>query len=152
MYADPALTRHQNRKHQQSERQRSNMRHPALIECSSLINMRLPKLLETLTRTPLLMTPASVESILTLFQQHALLSGPDFKAAREGKDFCGDKVELDQMVIEDSLAIIPVKGPLGIGLDAFEKGAGATDYVDIMSDTESARSEERRVGKECRSR
>jgi ClpP class serine protease len=100
--------------------------------------MRLPKLLETLTRTPLLMTPASVESILTLFQQHALMSRTDFNATREGKDFCGDAVELEQMTIEDSLAIIPIKGPLGCDLDAFEKGAGATDYADIVSDIASA--------------
>ena len=84
------------------------------------------------------MTPASVESILTLFQQHALLNGTDFKAAREGKDFCGDKVELEQMAIEESLALIPVKGPLGCGLDSFEKGAGATDYQDVMDDLEAA--------------
>lgn len=100
--------------------------------------MRLPKLLEILTRTPLLMMPASVESILTLFQQHALMSRADFQAAREGKDFCGDKVELDQMTIEGSLAIVPVKGPLGCGLDAFEKGAGATDYMDVMADIAAA--------------
>lgn len=100
--------------------------------------MRLPKLLETLTRSPLLMTPASVESILTLFQQHAMLNHVDFQAAREGKDNCGDSVELEQMTIEDSLAMIPVTGPLGIGLDKFEKGAGATDYSDIMADLAAA--------------
>jgi|ERR1035437_295052 ClpP class serine protease len=100
--------------------------------------MRLPKLLETLTRTPLLMTPGSVESILTLFQQHAMMSAADYRAAREGKDFCGDNVELEQMTIEGRFAIIPVKGPLGIGLDKFEKGAGATDYADIMADISKA--------------
>src|SRR5208283_732320 len=105
--------------------------------------MRFPKLIETLTRTPLLMTPASVDSILTLFNQHALMSRDDFKAAREGKDFCGGAVELEQMLIEDSLAIIPIKGPLGIGLDAFEKGAGATDYADIMADLQTANDDPR---------
>lgn len=100
--------------------------------------MKLPKLLETLTRTPLLMTPGSVESILTLLQQHATLSPADFLAAREGKDMCGDKVELEQMVIEEGLAIIPIKGPLGIDLGPFEKGAGATDYRDIMEDLREA--------------
>ena len=104
--------------------------------------MRLPKLLEILTRTPLLMTPGAVESILTLFQQHAMMSAADFKAAREGKDFCGDKVELEQMVIEDGVAMIPVKGPMGVGLDAFEKGAGATDYADIIADIAAANENE----------
>ncbi len=100
--------------------------------------MRLPKLLETLTRTPLLIAPASADSILAMFQQHALLSRDDFNAAREGKDYCGDKVELDKMTVEDALAIVPVKGPLGCGLDAFEKGAGATDYADVMEDVANA--------------
>lgn len=100
--------------------------------------MRLPKLLETLTRTPLFITPSSADSLLTLFHQHAILSAADYKAAREGKDFCGDNVELEQMAIEDGMAMIPVKGPLGIGLDKFEKGAGATDYADIMADLAKA--------------
>lgn len=105
--------------------------------------MRLPKILETLTRTPLLMAPGAAESILTLFHQHALMSRTDFQAAREGKDFCGGSVELDQMTIENGLAMIPVKGPLGVGLDSFEKGAGATDYADIMADLETANADPR---------
>lgn len=100
--------------------------------------MKFPKLLEVLTRSPLLMTPASVDSILTVFQQHATLSAADYKAAREGKDSCGDSVELEQMTVEDSIAMIPVKGPLGCDLGAFEKGAGATDYADIIKDIEEA--------------
>ena len=95
--------------------------------------MRLPKLLETLTRSPLLMTPGAAESCISLLQ-----SSHDMRAAREGVDWCGGAVELEQMTIEDSLAMIPVKGPLGIGLDKFEKGAGATDYADIMADIEAA--------------
>lgn len=105
--------------------------------------MRLPKLLETLTRTPLLMTPGSVDSILTLFQQHALLGRDEFRAAREGVDYCGEAVDVEQMTIEDALAIIPVKGPLGIGLDKFEKGAGCTDYGDIMADLAAANEDPR---------
>jgi ClpP class serine protease len=100
--------------------------------------MKLPKLLEILTRTPLLMRPETVENILTMLQEHRDLSRADFEAKREGKDFCGGTVELEQMTIDGSLALIPVKGPLGIGLDAFEKGAGATDYQDIMDDIEEA--------------
>jgi len=100
--------------------------------------MRLAKLHEILYRTPLLMKPETMESILTIFQQHATLNKDDFQAAREGKDWCGNNVELEQMTIDGTLAMIPVKGPLGIGLDAFEKGAGATDYQDIMDDIETA--------------
>lgn len=95
--------------------------------------MRLPQLIETLTRTPLLMTPASVDTLLSLLQ-----SDHTFRAAREGVDYCGKSVELEQMTIEDRLAMIPVKGPLGCGLDKFEKGAGCTDYADIMADIQKA--------------
>lgn len=84
------------------------------------------------------MMPSAVESIITLLEQHAMMSREDYKAAREGKDFCGGAVELEQMVIEGGLAMIPIKGPLGMGLDAFEKGAGATDYADIMEDIHAA--------------
>lgn len=105
--------------------------------------MRLPKLLEVLTRTPLLMAPSAADSILTLFHQHAILSAPDFEAARTGKDRCGNAVELEQMTIEDALAIIPVKGPLGCNLDAFEKGAGCTDYADICADIAKANEDTR---------
>lgn len=105
--------------------------------------MRLPKLLEILTRTPLLITPATADSILTLFHQHAILNPADFQAAREGKDMCGEAVELEQMSVEGSLAMIPVKGPVGVGLDAFEKGAGATDYADIMADIATANEDDR---------
>lgn len=100
--------------------------------------MRPAKLLEILTRTPLLMKPETMESILTMFHQHATMERDEFKAAREGKDFCGGTVELEQMTVDGTLATIPCKGPLGIGLDAFEKGAGATDYQDIMDDIEAA--------------
>lgn len=102
--------------------------------------MRYAKLIEVLTRTPLLMKPETMESILSIFQDHAALNRADFQAKREGKDWCGENVELEQMTIEGNLAMIPVKGPLGIGLDAFEKGAGATDYADIMEDLQNANS------------
>ena len=95
--------------------------------------MRLPKIIETLTRTPLLMTPDHVETILALLQ-----SDHGFRAAREGVDYCGSAVELEQMTIEEGLAMIPVKGPLGCNLDPFEKGAGCTDYGDIMADLQAA--------------
>ena len=99
--------------------------------------MKLPKLLETLTRSPLLMTPGSVDTILSILQSdHA------FRAAREGVDHCGEAVDLEQMTIEDKLAIVPVKGPLGCGLDKFEKGAGCTDYADIEGDIEDANENE----------
>lgn len=95
--------------------------------------MRPPKLLEILTRTPLLMTPAAVESCVTL-----LNATHEIRAAREGVDYCGSAIELEQMTVEGALALIPVKGPLGCNLDAFEKGAGCTDYTDIIKDIAAA--------------
>ncbi len=100
--------------------------------------MKLPKLIETLTRTPLLIRPETAESIGTLLEQHQVLTREAFLAKREGKDFCGENVDLEQMVVEKGLAMIPVKGPLGIGLSAFEKGAGATDYIDIQRELREA--------------
>lgn len=100
--------------------------------------MKYAQILETLTRTPLLIAPASAEALLHLFEQHAQMSAADFKAAREGVDYCGDKVELEQMTIEDGIARVPINGPLGIRLGKFEKGAGAVDYLDIIKDIKAA--------------
>ena len=100
--------------------------------------MKYAQILETLTRTPLLMAPASADSLLHLFQAHAALSAEDFKAAREGVDMCGDKVAMEQMTIEGGIAAIPINGPLGIRLGKFEKGAGAVDYLDIMRELKEA--------------
>ena len=101
------------------------------------------QILECLTRQPLLMSPGAVESILTVFQQHAQLSAEDYRLAREGKDVCGDKVALEQMTVDKGLAMIPVKGPLGVNLGPFEKGAGATDYMDIQADLKTALNDEK---------
>jgi protease-4 len=100
--------------------------------------MKYPQILETLTRTPLLITPAAAEAMLQMFTQHAQMSAEDFQAAREGTGECGEKVELEQMTVVDGIANIPVNGPLGIRLGKFEKGAGAVDYLDIMADLKAA--------------
>lgn len=105
--------------------------------------MRPDKILEILTRTPLLMTPGRADSILAMFTQHATLGSQEFRAARSGVDECGNNVELEKMTIEGSLAMIPVKGPLGSGLSKFEKGAGATDYADIAADIAAANEDHR---------
>jgi signal peptide peptidase SppA len=100
--------------------------------------MKYPQILETLTTTPLLVTPGAADALRQMFEQHATMSAADFKAAREGTGPCGEAVELDQMTIENGLACIPVNGPLGIRLGSFEKGAGAVDYLDIMADINTA--------------
>jgi ClpP class serine protease len=100
--------------------------------------MRPHEIYETLTSTPLFIAPATVDSLITLFLQHAKMDRAEFHAAREGLNPCGQSVELEQMTIEGSLAIIPAKGPMATRLGKFEKGAGATDYNDIISDIEKA--------------
>jgi ClpP class serine protease len=100
--------------------------------------MKHHQILEALTLTPLLITPSAADALRKMFEQHMTMSADEFKAAREGVDYCGNEVELEQMTIEDGIAKIPVNGPLGIRLGKFEKGAGAVDYLDIMADIKTA--------------
>lgn len=96
--------------------------------------MKYHEILSVLTQKPNLITPDSHASLLSLFEQHMNLSRADFKAAREGVDFCGEAVELAQAEIIDGIMHIPIGGPIGRGLDKFEKGAGAVDVDDIMDE------------------
>ncbi len=66
------------------------------------------------------------------------MSAAEFRAAREGVDYCGGKVDLPQMTVEDGIAMIPITGPIGRGLDKFEKGAGAVDVEDVREDLDRA--------------
>jgi signal peptide peptidase SppA len=100
--------------------------------------MKHHQILTTLTREPLLITPASAISLYQLFQQHATLDDDAFRAAREGTGVCGEKVDLAQMEIIDGVAHIPVSGPIGRGLGSFEKGAGAVDVGDITDELDLA--------------
>lgn len=100
--------------------------------------MRYAELLRTLTEEPLLITPAAHASLLQLFQEHRTLDAIEFKAKREGVDFCGNEVELAQMDTFDGVAVIPIGGPVGIGFGKFEKGAGAVDLGDVASDLAEA--------------
>jgi hypothetical protein len=75
--------------------------------------MRLHEILRALTEEPLLITPAAHGSLLNLFKEHATLEAIDFRAKREGKDLCGEEVELEQMEVIDGVAHIPISGPIG---------------------------------------
>lgn len=97
--------------------------------------MNLVQIHQTLASEPLILTPQSHASLVRIFTEHRNRD----KAAREGVDMCGEKVELPQAELDhDGIMHIPVNGPIGRGLGAFEKGAGAIDVQDILDDLEEA--------------
>lgn len=96
--------------------------------------MKLPAILATLTQEPLILTPSTHAALLTTFREHSTRD----MSKREGVDSCGQSVELDQAEMVDGVMHIPVNGPIGRGLGAFEKGAGAIDVGDIWDDVEAA--------------
>lgn len=100
--------------------------------------MKYHQLIAALTEEPLLITAAAHASLLKLFDEHRTLEASEFRAKREGVDYCGEEVELDQMEVIDGIAHIPIGGPIGKGLGKFEKGAGAVDVDDIMDDLDDA--------------
>src|SRR5437879_1531753 len=94
--------------------------------------MKFPELLRILTREPLLIDPPAVESYLQMFQEHATLSREGFDAKREPEQFCGET--LPQAEIQDGIMYLPIGGPIGKGLGAFEKGVGCVDCSDICDE------------------
>jgi signal peptide peptidase SppA len=100
--------------------------------------MKLPQILSALTSEPQLIEPARAAALLEMFRLHSKLSAEDFATQRTGKGVCGDTIQLESMTIEDGIAFIPIGGPIGSGLSAFEKGAGAVDTADIARDLEEA--------------
>lgn len=100
--------------------------------------MKYHQIIAALTEEPLLITPAAHSSLLKLFEEHRVLPAAEFQAKREGVDYCGEAVELEQMEIIDGIAHIPIGGPIGKGLGKFEKGAGAVDVDDIEDDLDNA--------------
>lgn len=100
--------------------------------------MNLAKALSTLRYGPLCMEPKYRAEVLGLLESHARLTKAEYDLTREGVGMSGEKVDLDQMTIENGLAHIPVKGPLGFGLSGWEKGMGCTDYQDIMDNIDEA--------------
>lgn len=102
--------------------------------------MKLAKILSTLNSEPLLCADGYRTTLLELFKQHSELSGPEFRSARTGMAKSGSLLDVEQMEVEDGLAIIPVGGPIGMGLGEFEKGAGAVDVDDIAAEIDDAES------------
>lgn len=109
--------------------------------------MKYPKLWATLTEEPLLIEPRALASNIKLLERHLSMSSEEFRAAQreDGVDYCGEKVERDQAEIVNGVMIIPVGGPIGVGLGKFEKGAGCVDCTEILADLEEMETTE-----ECR--
>jgi signal peptide peptidase SppA len=103
-----------------------------------VFKMKYHQIISTLTSEPLLIAPASAIALLELFKQHSTLSAEEFRAQREGTGQCGEKVDLEQMIVEDGFAHIPIAGPIGKGLASFEKGAGGVDVADVTDELDQA--------------
>ncbi len=109
--------------------------------------MRYPKFL---SEELLLITPAGYNRIAQEFEHAKTRSlrtaSPtisDDQAAREGKDYwSGQPIDLPQMEVVDGIARIPIMGPIGRGLDDYDKGYGATDVGDVEDDLDDAEDDE----------
>lgn len=100
--------------------------------------MKLPQILATLRNEPLFCTSEYRALLLDMFQQHAELTGPEFRAARTGKAKSGSELDVDQMEIIGGIAHIPIGGPIGMNFGEFEKGAGCVDVDDIGRELDEA--------------
>lgn len=99
--------------------------------------MKFPELLSTLTTRPLLLTPAAHASYLKMFEDHASLTREQFKTLREGTDWCGEEMDIPQAETDQGICYIPIGGPIGKNLGAFEKGAGCVDCQDIIDELDA---------------
>ena len=99
--------------------------------------MKLPQILATLTEEPLLITPTAHASLLKLFEDHTTLERAQFRAQREGVDWCGEAIEVEQAGLVDNIFYIPIGGPIGRGLGKFEIGAGCVDVRDVMDELDA---------------
>lgn len=100
--------------------------------------MKLPKILNLLRQEPLLCSNDYRATLLEIFEQHANLSREEFQAKRTGRGSSGSELCVEQMEMRQGVAIIPIGGPIGMGLGEFEKGAGAVDVDDIRSELDLA--------------
>lgn len=96
--------------------------------------MKLPSIHDVLKKEPLILTPSSHASLIELLDNHR--NGD--RIEREGEDWCGEKVELEQAELREGIMHIPVNGPIGRGLGLFEKGAGCVDVADITDEIDKA--------------
>ena len=99
--------------------------------------MKFPQSLSTLTEEPLLITPTAHASLLKMFEDHSSLERVQFRAQREGVDWCGEAIEVEQAGLVDGIFYIPIGGPIGRGMGKFEIGAGCVDVQDVMDELDN---------------
>ncbi len=104
--------------------------------------MRLAQILTTLQSEPLLCDNAYRIALLELFNQHQEFDRAEFKTRRSGTARSGTELDVEDAEIRDGIAIIPVGGPMAVGLGEFEKGAGAVDMDDIAREIEEAENDD----------
>lgn len=104
--------------------------------------MRLADILHTLQHEPLLCSNDYRSTLLELLQEHRDLPRAEFVNRRTGKAKSGDELEVDEAEIKDGIGIIPIGGPMGVGLGEFEKGAGAVDLGDVMDEIKQMEEDE----------
>lgn len=101
--------------------------------------MKLQYLIQQLYHEPSLITPEAHSAIRHLLEQRlddAVNFDPE--AAQRKGEYCGEKVDLPSMTVEDGIAYIPVAGAIGQKLSGFAKYAGGVDVLDVQKDIEEA--------------
>lgn len=100
--------------------------------------MRLAQIYNILRNDPLLCDNDYRMTLLDLLQDHATEDRAEFNHKRTGKARSGSDLEVDESVVRDGIAIIPIGGPVAFNLGEFEKGAGAVDMDDIAAELDEA--------------
>jgi signal peptide peptidase SppA len=106
--------------------------------------MKFQHILQKVYHEPWLITPGAHAAIVALVETRILNAEP--RAEREGTDFCGEKVELEQMEVINGIAHIPIGGAIGRKLTGFEKGMGAVDVLDVEKEIDQAEDDPRVKG------
>lgn len=104
--------------------------------------MKLAQILSTLKTEPLFCISGYRETLLDIFQQHAMMGKEDYKHSRTGRAKSGSDLDIEQMEVVDGIARIPIGGPIGQNLGEFEKGAGAVDVDDVTAELDEAEEDE----------
>jgi len=93
------------------------------------------QLLHLITCEPWYITQPALESLRDMLSS-ALKTSPQELVAK-GKTLFGDDIE--EMKIAGGLAVIPIKGPMGLNVGSWGRALGMTDMADIARDIEEAR-------------
>lgn len=104
--------------------------------------MKLPQILNILQNEPLLCSNDYRAVLLDILRDHAEMEKSEFVASRTGRSSSGSELCVEQAETRDGICIIPVGGPMGIGLGEFEKGAGCVDMDDVTAELDEAEADD----------